>query len=753
MKKAGKARAGSKRKKGNHSKKKVVLNKKEDVKVLFGAFNGVFVPTFLSIVGVILFLRLGFIVGSAGIIPAILIILLAASVTLATGLSLSSITTNIRIGSGGAYSIISKTLGLEVGGSVGIPLYIAQIFSVTLYLFGFGEVWKYIFPEHNMLVVLGVSFFSIFALTYISTRIAVKAQLFIFAVILVSIVVVLGSGDWLHKLVSTPLFGSFSGFSFWALFALFFPAVTGIMAGVGLSGELEDPKRQIPKGVLYAIGITTVLYVVMALWFAYSASPNELINNTSIIISLASFAPFVVAGILASTFSSALTTFVAAPLLLQAMAEKSIFPGSKFLGHKNARGVPQKAVLLSAVPILLTLAFGNLNVVAPIITMFFLITYAIINVVVFIEQSLGLVSFRPTLNIHRAVPLYGAISSLSLMFFINTFVGMIAVVFVFGSYLFLVKRRLSSKEGDIRSGLFIAFSEWAARKVLTLPESTKHTWKPNVLLPVVNTSTLLGNFPVIKSITYPNGNMTVLGLNIKKVSSSPEEKKSVRKKKSLHGLSSLVKKFSYEGIFTSASTVSAGDYVSAISISLEAIEGQTFPPNVLFLPFRPEQLPLQSLQTIFRVARKHEMGIILSDRDEDVGLGSQEDIHIWLPARALQKDIFAEKGFDLSLLIAYRLFRNWAGSVTVWMCVDKKSKDIAERWLKKLLYEARFPSSTKIVVSTKSFSKTLHDAPNGDIHLIPVLNHGDVRRMKKISSTEEKSFFFIADSGKEDILA
>ena len=120
--------------------KKVVKLKERKESSKFGAFNGVFIPTFLSIIGVILFLRLGFIVGSAGILPTMGIILLAVSVTFATGLSLSSITTNIRIGSGGAYSIISKTLGLEIGGSVGIPLFFAQIFSVTLYLFGFMEV-------------------------------------------------------------------------------------------------------------------------------------------------------------------------------------------------------------------------------------------------------------------------------------------------------------------------------------------------------------------------------------------------------------------------------------------------------------------------------------------------------------------------------------------------------------------------------------------------------------------------------------
>ncbi|NQV90943.1 hypothetical protein HQ489_00550 [Candidatus Woesearchaeota archaeon] len=734
--------------------KKVIKLKEEKRSAKFGAFNGVFIPSFLSIIGVILFLRLGFIVGTAGILPTIAIILLAASVSFATGLSLSSITTNIRIGPGGAYSIISKTLGLEIGGSVGIPLYIAQIFSVTLYLFGFMEMWRYIFPDHNSLMVLGVAFLGLFLLTFINTKIVLKTQLIVFLGMVGVIGMILVSGNWIHNVVTTSLIGGFPEFSFWALFALFFPAVTGIMAGVGLSGELQDPKKQIPRGLLLAIGITTLIYIVVAMWLGFSASSAELINNNLIMIKLALFGPFVIAGILASTFSSALTTFVSAPRLLKSMAEKSLFPGSKFIDQGSSE-IPHRAILITSVPILIALGLGNLNTVAPIITIFFLIVYALINIVVFIEQSIGLVSFRPTLSLPKFVPLYGAVASLLFMFFINVIVGMIALIFVFLIYLYLVKRRLKSTEGDIRSGLFVAFSEWAARKILTFPESTKHTWKPNILLPVINTATLLGNFPLIKSITFPNGNMTVLGLDIKKIDSSPEKVKATKKerKSQLEELPMLVKKFGNEGIFTSTSNVTATNYSDAICISLEAIESQTFSPNILFLPFKPKMISLDSLQKIFQTAKKHNTGIILSDRDQEIGLGSEEDVHVWISSKALMKDIFDEKKYDLAMLIAYRLHRNWAGNITLWMCVSKEKKLEAENYLKKILYEARFPSSTNIVISTDSFAKTLKKAPKGDIHIIPVSSHSEIANIRKISEAEEKSFFFVADSGKEDILA
>ena len=730
-------------------------NKKNKGPIKFGTFNGVFVPTFLSIIGVILFLRLGYIVGSAGILLTVLIILLAVSVTLCTGLSLSSITTNIRIGSGGAYSIISKTLGLEVGGSVGIPLYFAQIFSVTLYLFGFSEAWKFIFPHHSTLLVLGSAFLFLFVLTFISTKLAVKSQLLVFIVMLVAIFAVFWSGDWFNNVINTSLIGGFKDFSFWGLFALFFPAVTGVMAGVGLSGELSDPKKQIPFGLISAIIITTLIYILTALWLGFSASSEELIKDSLIMVTLSKFGMIVIAGILASTFSSALTTFISAPRLLQSMAEKSLFPGSKYVNKLNQRDIPQMAILVTSIPIILTLLIADLNVIAPIITMFFLLTYAIINVVVLIEQSIGLVSFRPTLKIPKIVPLYGSVVSMLFMFMINAFAGIISLIFVFLSYLYLVKRRIPSKEGDIRSGLFVTFSEWAAKKVLTLPESTKHTWKPSILLPVVDSSTLLGNFPLIKSITFPNGTMTVLGLDITKSSSSPEKTASTKKerKKHLKELSSLVKKFGEEGIFTSSSIVTGSNYIDAVTISLEAIEGQTFPPNIIFLPFKPKRLPQRDLQKVLDIAKKREVGVILSDRDEEVGLGSEEDIHLWIPSESLDHDLFEPRLYDLALLIAYRLFRNWAGSITIWMCVPKVRKEEAENYLKRLLYEARFPSSTKIAISTSSFPRTLRKAPKGDLHFIPIARGINSAKIRKISESEDKSFFFIMDSGKEDVLA
>ena len=155
---------------------------------LFGTFGGVFTPTLLTILGVIMYLREGWVVGNAGLLGAWLIILLSFAITSFTALALASITTNIRIGAGGAFSIISQSLGLEVGGSIGIPLFISQALAVAMYIFGFRAGWLYVFPNHPPLLVDILAFFILFVIGYISAGLAFKVQYLILAIIIGSLI-------------------------------------------------------------------------------------------------------------------------------------------------------------------------------------------------------------------------------------------------------------------------------------------------------------------------------------------------------------------------------------------------------------------------------------------------------------------------------------------------------------------------------------------------------------------------------------
>ena len=290
----------------------------------FGTFGGVFTPTLLTILGVIMFLREGWVVGNAGLLGGAVIITLSFAITAFTGLSLSSITTNIRIGAGGAFSVISQSLGLEVGGSIGVPLYISQALAVSMYVFGFREGWIWIFPEHSALIVDLVTFAVLFIIAFISAGLAFKIQYGIMAIIISSLVSIGVAAYYGSMQYPVEMWGSFpgspendfQGIGFWVVFAVFFPASTGIMAGANMSGDLKNPKKSIPIGTMGAIGLSLVIYLLLAYWLAASATTEELISNYTVMIDKAYWGPPVLAGLLGATFSSALSSIVGAPRIL-----------------------------------------------------------------------------------------------------------------------------------------------------------------------------------------------------------------------------------------------------------------------------------------------------------------------------------------------------------------------------------------------------------------------------------------------------
>ncbi|MCH8548327.1 MAG: hypothetical protein LAT80_05580 [Balneolaceae bacterium] len=303
----------------------------------YGTFAGVFVPTLLTILGVILFLRQGWVVGNAGLLGAWVIVGIAFIIVAATTLSLSCITTNIRIKAGGAYSIISQSLGLEVGGSVGIPLYLAQTLAITMYIFGFREGWLYIFPDHPAILIDLVVFGTLFTIAFLSAKLAFRVQYVILVVIIGALISVAASVftgamteevSWIGEFPGEAK-DDFQGISFWVVFAVFFPAATGIMAGANMSGELKNPRRSIPVGTLAAVGISFLVYMAAAYWLARVATVDELVTNYNVMIDKAFWAPAVLAGLLGATFSSGLASIVGAPRILQALGDHRIFPGGE----------------------------------------------------------------------------------------------------------------------------------------------------------------------------------------------------------------------------------------------------------------------------------------------------------------------------------------------------------------------------------------------------------------------------------------
>jgi amino acid transporter len=286
-----------------------------------------------------MYLRTGWVVGNAGLLGGWLIITLANTITFCTGLSISSVATNIRVGAGGSFSIISQSLGLEVGGSVNLPFYLAQAISVAFYIFAFTEGWLSIFPGQPGILVLFAAYGVCFLVAVASMELAVRIRYPILFIIAFSLLAAfLGANGFFRAepLQAPQWWGSFPSGGFWEMFAVFFPAVTGVLAGVNLSGTLANPRRSIPTGTMAAIVVSFLVYMVLAYWTSIVATPAELVSNFTVMVDKAAFGWAIQAGILAATFSAALNSLVGAPRVLQAMAEHDVVPLGKLLARETA---------------------------------------------------------------------------------------------------------------------------------------------------------------------------------------------------------------------------------------------------------------------------------------------------------------------------------------------------------------------------------------------------------------------------------
>src|SRR5680860_771852 len=264
----------------------------------FGTFGGVFTPSILTILGVILYMRLGWVVGNAGLVGAILLIVVAHIIAVTTGLSISSIATDKKVGAGGVYYVLSRSLGLPIGGTIGITLWVATALSIALYLVGFAESFNaYLNLEISItsLRISGsVALATLAAIAIISTSVAIKTQYFIMTAIIISLVSIF-AGTWEFAPAEVPLFGPPEGVSMMTIFAVFFPAVTGFTAGIAMSGDLYDPKKSIPLGTIAAISVGFIVYMAVAIFMAYSIDPEMLRSDYNVLMKIAFFAPAVVA--------------------------------------------------------------------------------------------------------------------------------------------------------------------------------------------------------------------------------------------------------------------------------------------------------------------------------------------------------------------------------------------------------------------------------------------------------------------------
>ena len=450
----------------------------------FGTFGGVFTPCTLTILGVIMFLRFGQVVGNAGVWAAIAIVLISKLITTLTTLSLSAIATNTRVKGGGAYYLISRSLGVEFGGAIGVVFFLAQAISVAMYVIGFTEAFLGTFPELGLppRVLATCINVAVFACVYLGAGWAIRIQYGILAALglaLVSFFAGAFGGAGSETLADNLLPGYTAGTGFFAMFALFFPAATGIMAGANMSGDLKDPARSIPRGTLAAIAVTSVVYLAMAVMLGASSSRGTLVGDTLVVQAVAAWGPLITLGIFAATLSSAIGSMMGAPRILQALARDEVFRKLRWFGEET--GEPRRATLMTLLLAQAGVLVGDLNLVAPVITMFFLITYGLLNLATFYESVTKNPSYRPTFRwSHWSTALAGTIGCAAVMLLISPLWALVSVAAMALLHRYIRRQNIIATWGDLKGGR--SFGR-ARRDLLRLEEERYHpkNWRPSIL--------------------------------------------------------------------------------------------------------------------------------------------------------------------------------------------------------------------------------------------------------------------------------
>ncbi|NNE69681.1 MAG: amino acid permease, partial [Rhodothermales bacterium] len=389
----------------------------------------VFFAGISTILGAIMFLRFGYAVGNVGLSGALLIIVIGHLVTIPTALALAEIATNRRVEGGGEYYIISRSFGTTIGSVIGLSLYLSQAVSVAFYLIAFAEAFSFVAPYlENWVGIYDPRFISIPALGVLlllmftkGADLGVRVLYVVVAVLGLSLVAFFAGGPVDGYEATSAFAGAIEDADpFIVVFAICFPAFTGMTAGVGLSGDLANPRKSIPRGTLAATIVGMVVYVAIVWKLATSAPASLLAEDQLIMDSIAIVPNVVIVGLIAATVSSAIGSILVAPRTLQALGSDEAIP-LPMANRWVARGIgavnePRNATIVTGVVAFVVIAAGNVDIVARLISMFFMITYGSLCAISFLEHFAARPGYRPSFRSRWYVSLFGAVMCFLLMF-------------------------------------------------------------------------------------------------------------------------------------------------------------------------------------------------------------------------------------------------------------------------------------------------------------------------------------------------
>ena len=677
----------------------------------FSTFGGVFTPSILTILGVIMFMRSGFVIGNAGIRYALIILGISKVITILTSLSISAIATNTEVKGGGAYFLISRTLGPEFGGTIGLALFLAQALAVPFYILGFTEALvrtlpflQPFFPYITYIVLALIAF-----VTFRGADLAIKAQYVIMGILVLSIVAFLGGSVLKFNPETLGLnmnMASNCPLNFWQLFAIYFPAVTGIMAGVNMSGDLKNPSRSIPLGTFAAIFVGLIVYAAQILLTGGAIDREVLVERPY--QSLMEIVPLhlgvlVTLGVFSATLSSALGSLLGAPRILQSLGQDRLLKPINLFGMLSKGSEPRRALYLTIVlsAVILYLARkggegGSLNLVASVVTMLFLWTYGITNLAAFVESFSRNPSFRPRFKLFHWFPaLIGALSCFAVAFLVDTVAALGAVVFVVLLFLYVRRFAEASTFGDARQGFYYSRTR---NNLFTLAQMPIHpkNWRPTIIVFSGNPNNRLTLVQYADWLGSGRGIITLAGVLIGEFDTMLDKRRDY-----LETLSTFIKNNKLRAF---PEVLVTPDFKLGLNQFLQVTSIGPIKPNVALFGWSWNTDRIDTFALSLSTATRLNMStVLLHDKGLPTTKSRQRSIDIWWRGKS---------NGSLMVILAYLLSlnRGWSGStIRILRIIPDASEHTAtHKELHTLIEASRMNFSIKIIISKDPFPELLH---------------------------------------------
>lgn len=672
-------------------------------KVQFGT-AAVFMTAISTILGAVMFLRFGYAVGNVGFFGTLMIIVIGHLITIPTAMALAEIATNQKVEGGGEYFIISRSFGLNSGAAIGLALFFSQAISVAFYIIAFAQAFDPVinFLQVNYNFMLDKRMISLIAMAALTTLMltrgagsGIKALYGVVGLLFLSIVFFF-FGSPITELESgiTTLTDTVANpDDFFLVFAICFPAFTGMTAGVGLSGDLKNPKKSIPIGTLSATLIGMIIYVLIAYKLSMSASAQELVGDQLIMSRIALWGPIIPLGLAAATISSALGSIMVAPRTLQALAGDGIFPSqiiNKWLSLGKANtNEPTNASLVTCLIAFFFIAIGDVDFVAQIISMFFMVTYGSICFISFLEHFAADPSYRPAFKSKWYLSLLGTILCVWLMFKMNpgyAFLSISFMIFTFIGISYYLKDR-QGMTAIFQGAIFQLSRGLQVFLQKAKKENIDSHWRPSIICLSSESFERFAAYDLLRWISHRYGFGTHIHL-IKDYLS----KESHNLAKADLGRLIKIGDISKSNVFVD--TLVSPSITSAITqiIQLPGISGKE---NNMILFEYPKDEPdaLNDIVDNFKL-------IFISDFDfcvlgtSDRGFGYKREIHIWITSKDYENA-------NLMILLSYIILGHpdWKdGEIKIFALFPESELVEQKEYLLNLAKTGRLPISPNNIV-------------------------------------------------------